>query len=315
MQAGQKSLLQTTLEDKSSMKNFLRFASKILGLRMILICSFGKSCHNFGKLYRGKTSREVRLEWTCWSWSKFRSWISFSPMFLIEFFIQTSLKEEGRNDCENLCINCNLLKEIRSGKGRICNFLNKGSVCELYEDPVIIRMADFCILNKSFSGPELEHDQIWIAYNKWQWKIELYKSKRLFWLRVFFTILKAYKAFESLLLIFEMWYLNEREGSKKTPKNLTAGIESSFVTLWMRLIWQSKSWFSLLLLQNSSMSLKLLLEKRIKLVLSGWRTIRFIRKNSHTFWNSEFTIRVRILMSSWESSKVVSSANKSVRKD
>ena len=65
MQAGQKSLLQTTLEDKSSMKNFLRFASKILGLRMILICSFGKSCHNFGKLYKGKTSSEIRLEWAC----------------------------------------------------------------------------------------------------------------------------------------------------------------------------------------------------------------------------------------------------------
>ena len=191
MQAGQKSLLQTMLEAKSSIKIFLSFASKTFGLRIILMCSLGKSCHNFGKLYKGKTSSEIRLEWACCNWSKFRSCISFSPMFLTEFFIQTSLNEEGRNFWENLCINCSLLKEIRSGSGRICKLLNKGSVCELYEAPDMILMADFCILNSSFKGPEREHDQIWIAYSKWQWKIELYKSRRLFWLRVFFTILRA----------------------------------------------------------------------------------------------------------------------------
>ena len=73
MQAGQKSLLQTMLEAKSSIKFFLSFASKTFGLRIILMCSLGKSCHNFGKLYKGKTSSEIRLEWACCNWSKFRS--------------------------------------------------------------------------------------------------------------------------------------------------------------------------------------------------------------------------------------------------
>ena len=62
MEAGQKSLLQTMLEAKSSIKNFLSFASKSLGLQTILMCSLGKSCHNFGKLKRKKTSSEIRLE-------------------------------------------------------------------------------------------------------------------------------------------------------------------------------------------------------------------------------------------------------------
>ena len=61
-----------------------------------------------------------------------------------------------------------LLKEIRSGNGRIYKLLNKGSVCELYEAPDMILMTDFCILNSSFRGPEREHDQIWMAYSKWQ---------------------------------------------------------------------------------------------------------------------------------------------------
>ena len=47
---------------------------------------------------------------------------------------------------------------------------------------------------------------------------------------MFLTILRAYRALDSLLLIFEMWNLNVRNGSKKTPKNLTAGIGSSDVT-------------------------------------------------------------------------------------
>ena len=86
----------------------------------------------------------------------------------MEVLIQVSSNKEGRNFCENLCINCSLLKEIRSGRGKICNLLNKGSVCELYEEPVMILIADFCILKISFRGPEREQDQIWMAYNRWQ---------------------------------------------------------------------------------------------------------------------------------------------------
>ena len=52
---------------------------------------------------------------------------------------------------------------MRSGSGKTCNFLNRGSVCELYEEPETILMAAFCILNISFWGPEREQDHIWIA--------------------------------------------------------------------------------------------------------------------------------------------------------
>ena len=61
MEAGQKSLLQTMLEAKSSIKNFLSFASKSLGLQTILMCSLGKSCHNFGKLKRKKNIQRNKV--------------------------------------------------------------------------------------------------------------------------------------------------------------------------------------------------------------------------------------------------------------
>ena len=53
--------------------------------------------------------------------------------------------------------------------------------------PEKVRIADFCSLNRSFTKLELVQDQIWIAYRRWQWKTELYKSKRLRWFNVFFT--------------------------------------------------------------------------------------------------------------------------------
>ena len=57
MQAGQKSLLQTTIDARLSRKYFLSLASNLDGLRMILLGSSGNSCQILGKLYRGNKSK------------------------------------------------------------------------------------------------------------------------------------------------------------------------------------------------------------------------------------------------------------------
>ena len=107
-----------------------------------------------------------------------------------------------------------------------------------------------------------------------------------------------------------------KAGLKKTPKNLTAGVSSVEETLLMILIFSAHVWPSLLLLQKIFTSLPMLvLEKKTKLVLSWWRTKRFVRKNSQTLRNSRFTISVKTFMSSCERRRsVVSSANNRVTK-
>ena len=113
-----------------------------------------------------------------------------------------------------------------------------------------------------------------------------------------------------------MWNLKFKAGSKNTPKNLTAGVSLAEETLLMILIFSAHVWPSLLLLQKIFTSLPMLvLEKKTKLVLSGWRTKRFVRKNSQTLRNSRFTISVKTFMSSCERRRsVVSSANNRVTK-
>ena len=135
--------------------------------------------------------------------------------------------------------------------------------------------------------------------------MEKYRSWRLFWFSVFLTVLRACNAFESLFLIFEIWNLNERDGSKKTPRNLTAGIASSVVILRIAFTCSAKFWPSLLLSHTNSMScLAVDLVNRIKFVLSGWRTILIILKNSQIFGNSVFTSCIKVLISSWDRSRV-----------
>ena len=77
-------------------------------------------------------------------------------MFLIEFLTQVLSNDIGRNFWENCCMNCSLLNVIRSGSGKIWSFLKRGSVWDLYDAPAIILTADFCILNYSFRGPDLD---------------------------------------------------------------------------------------------------------------------------------------------------------------
>ena len=55
-------------------------------------------------------------------------------------------------------------------------------------------------------------------------------------LSVFFTVLRAYKALDNLFLRLVIWCLKLRFGSKKTPKNLTAGMSSLVVTLQIGLL-------------------------------------------------------------------------------
>ena len=172
-QAGQSSRLHTTISDRSSMKYFFNFESNTEVLRVNFNCSSGKICQIFGKSYSGSKSRLARVVPIIWNWSALRNWISFSPIFLIAFLTQTSSNDSGRNFCVKRCMNCNLLKVMRSGSGKIWSFLKSGSVWELCFAPATILIAFFCILKSSPMAPGREQDQIWIAYSKWQWKIEL----------------------------------------------------------------------------------------------------------------------------------------------
>ena len=63
MQEGQKSLLQTTSDARSSGKYLLSLASNLDGLRMTLLCSSGNSCQILGKLYRGNKSKVDNMCW------------------------------------------------------------------------------------------------------------------------------------------------------------------------------------------------------------------------------------------------------------
>ena len=103
--------------------------------------------------------------------------------------------------------------------------------------------------------------------------MELYKSKRLFWFRIFLTVLSAYKDLDSFLRREEMWYLKFRSGSKKTPKNFIAGVGSEEKTRVNLVIFSWLFWPSLLLLQTTATSwVKFEREKMINLVLSGCST-------------------------------------------
>ena len=87
-QAGQKSLLQTIVSSRSFIKYFLVQRQIQKFIRVILICSSGKYCQILGKLKRGKASRLAKFECTGLSWSRFPSWMSFSPIFLIALSTQ-----------------------------------------------------------------------------------------------------------------------------------------------------------------------------------------------------------------------------------
>ena len=104
-QAGQKSLLQIIVSSRSFVKNFFSLASNSEILRVILLCSSGKSCQILGKLKSGKESRLAKLECTGLNWSRFRSWMSFSPIFHFALSTQVLSKEAGKNFCLKRCMN------------------------------------------------------------------------------------------------------------------------------------------------------------------------------------------------------------------
>ena len=68
------------MSSRSLIKYFFNFLSNSDFFRVILICSSGKSCQILGKSKRGKTSSPARFECIGLNWSRFRSWISFSPI-------------------------------------------------------------------------------------------------------------------------------------------------------------------------------------------------------------------------------------------
>ena len=137
---------------------------------------------------------------------------------------------------------------------------------------------------------------------------------KLLLLRVFFTDLRAYRALDNFFLREPIWHLKFNSGSKNTPRNFIAGVSSLQVTLEILQILESRFWPGLLLLQKTSTAWFMLdLEKRINFVLSGWRTRRFMRKNSHTFANSVFAIFINVSILSCDSRSVVSSANNNER--
>ena len=89
-------------------------------------------------------------------------------------------------------------------------------------------------------------------------------------LSVFFTVLRAYKALDNLFLRLVIWCLKLRFGSKKTPKNLTAGMSSLVVTLQIGLMFSLRVCPGLLLSHRITKSWVMEdLEKIINFVLSG----------------------------------------------
>ena len=135
-------------------------------------------------------------------------------------------------------------------------------------------------------------------------------SIRLFWFKVFLTVRRAYRARESLFFRIEIWCLKFKAGSKYTPKNFIAGVESVELTRPSTLISSGRFWSVLLLLQYRAGSTPPApLVNNINLVFSGCNTILLIRKYSHTLWSSSFTFKIRVLRLSWVSTSVVSSAN------
>ena len=70
-------------------------------------------------------------------------------VFLIEFCIQVSLKDDF---CVNLCMNC--VVYYKSNYIRICSFLNRGSVCELYGK--FLHFINFVLRTRAGTGPNLD---------------------------------------------------------------------------------------------------------------------------------------------------------------
>ena len=146
-------------------------------------------------------SRLAKLEWTGWSWSWFLSCMSF----LMLLSTQVSSKEAGSNFCLKRCINWIFVNEIRSGRGKIPSFLNKGSVCELKDDPEIILTAFFCLwLSRHPCTTNIKQVQ-----HKGLWKY--IRSKNYFnyiWLfKVYKVFLNTLKQFALLNSLFENNYL------------------------------------------------------------------------------------------------------------
>ena len=144
-QEGQRSLLQMTVDDKFFKKYFLSSELNSGLLRIIFMFSSEKSSQVLGKLIKGCLSEEESLEKGICKRSLFlRTWRCRSPL-LSSLVDHVLMKDDGKKPCLKRCINCKLKKVIRSGKGRIDSFLNKGSECSLYFELLIRRIAFFCI--------------------------------------------------------------------------------------------------------------------------------------------------------------------------
>ena len=135
-------------------------------------------------------------------------------------------------------------------------------------------------------GLDREQDQIWTAYKRWQWKIELYSKYKLSWFKVFLTVLSAYKTRDSLVFKVSIWYLKFSSKSKKTHKNFIAGTLSSFVTLLMALMLSAEYWSGLLLLQKISIF-------AIVFVLEKSKKFSFVWIKNQAIYAKEFCIEYR----------------------
>jgi hypothetical protein len=91
------------------------------------------------------------------------------------------------------------------------------------------------------------------------------------------------RALETLEMINSTWYLKLSWGSKKTPKNLIAGIlerELICSILCTRLGFSTSTFGELLFIKRSTFRFNtaLLLENNMNFVLSKWRDSLFTRK-------------------------------------
>ncbi len=70
-----------------------------------------------------------------------------------------SRKDGGRNFRLKCFMNWTLKYWANMGKGRMLSFLNRGSVCELYLEFVMILTAIFCLLKIGFRRDSLQQVQ------------------------------------------------------------------------------------------------------------------------------------------------------------
>ena len=85
----------------------------------------------------------------------------------------------------------------------------------------------------------------------------------------------------------KMWCLKFKSESKNTPRNCIAGMSSSLKTLLISLILATRSWSSLLLLQNIlNVCFAVDLVNKRNFVLSWWSTKGFRRTNFHRFYET-----------------------------